>query len=52
MNDSEKYEDSIFYQKWTSVNNFSDLDKAVINLFYQKNIRAGMSREQISAVLN
>jgi len=52
MNDSEKYEDSIFYQKWTNVNSFSDLDKAVISLLYQKNIRAGMSREQILNVLN
>jgi hypothetical protein len=52
MNDSEKYEDSIFYQKWTNINNFSNLDKAVISLLYQKNIRAGMSRKQLLDILN
>ncbi len=47
MNDSEKYENSIFYQKWTDVNGFSDIDKAVISLLYQKGIKAGMSKDQI-----
>lgn len=48
MNDSEKYENSVFYQKWTDVNSFSDIDKAVIGLLYQKGVKAGMSKNQIS----
>jgi len=52
MNDSEKYENSIFYQKWTDVNGFSEIDKAVISLLYQKGIKAGMSKDQISKFLS
>ena len=52
MNDSEKYENSIFYQKWTDVNGFSDIDKAVISLLYKKGIKAGMSKDQIFKLLS
>lgn len=52
MNDSEKYDDSIFYQKWTNINGFSDLDKTVTSLLYKKNIKAGMSSNQILDILN
>jgi hypothetical protein len=51
MNDSVKYEDSIFYQDWTDVTQYSDIDKAVIQLLYQKNIKAGMTKEQVLTAL-
>ncbi len=52
MNDSNKYNDSIFYQEWTDVTKFSEIDKAIIELLYLKKIKPGMSKEQILSVLN
>ena len=52
MNDSNKYKDSIFYQKWTDVTEFSEIDKAVIKLLYHKKIKPGMSKQQVLEVLN
>ena len=52
MNDSNKYKDSIFYQEWTDVKEFSEIDKAVIKLLYLKKIKPGMSKEQVLSILN
>jgi hypothetical protein len=52
MNDSKKYNNSIFYQEWTDVTSFSDVDKAVITLLYLKKIKPGMSKEQVLEILN
>jgi len=52
MNDSNKYKDSIFYQEWTDVTKFSEIDKTVITLLYLKKITPGMSKEQVVEVLN
>jgi len=52
MNDSNKYEDSIFYQEWTSVAEFSEIDRAVIKLLYLNNIKPGLSKEQVLKILN
>lgn len=52
MNDSNKYKDSIFYQEWTAVTKFSDVDKAIIKLLYLEKIKPGMSKEQVLKVLN
>lgn len=52
MNDSNKYHNSIFYQGWTDVTEFSKIDKSVIKLLYLKNIKPGMSKEQVLGVLN
>ena len=52
MNDSNKYNDSIFYQAWTTVTEFSEIDRTVIKLLYLKKIKPGMSKEQVLNVLN
>ena len=52
MNDSNKFEDSIFYQEWTDVLEYSEIDRAVIKLLYLKKITPGMSKEQALNVLN
>ena len=52
MNDSKKHKDSIFYQEWTDVTKFSEIDRAVIKLLYLKNIKPGMSKTQVLKVLN
>jgi|GEM_PF-2513682 len=50
-NDSYDYEDSIFYQGWSMVQDFSDIDRAVIELLYRDDIEIGMDREDILTVL-
>jgi len=52
MNDSNKFEDSIFYQEWTDVVEYSNIDRAVIKLLYLKKINPGMSKEQVLKILN
>lgn len=34
LNDSMKYTDSIFYQKWSLINEYSELDKKIIKMHY------------------
>jgi len=51
MNDSNKYEDSIFYQEWTGLDNYSDIDKAVIALLYNKKILPGMTKEDVLKII-
>lgn len=50
-NDSYEYEDSIFYQGWTLVQDYSDMDKKVIELLYRDNILIGMEKDEILEVL-
>lgn len=52
MNDSNKYKDSIFYQEWSDVTEFSEIDKAVIKLLYLKKINPSMSKQQVLGILN
>ena len=52
MNDSNKYKDSIFFQEWTDVIEYSEIDRAVIKLLYLNKINPGMSKEQALNVLN
>ncbi|MBU0530017.1 DUF2927 domain-containing protein [bacterium] len=52
MNDSNKYKNSVFYQEWTDVTDFSEIDKSIIKLLYQKKVKPGMSKEQVLKVLN
>ena len=52
MNDSNKFEDSIFYQDWTNITEFSEIDRAVIKLLYLNNIKPGLSKEQVLKILN
>jgi hypothetical protein len=50
-NDSEKYTNSVFYQKKSQENinitEYSSFDKDVIQLLYHPNILAGMNEEQV-----
>ncbi len=51
VRDSWRYQDSIFYQGWTDVNQYTADDRAIIQLLYSTNIQAGMSRSQVASVL-
>ncbi len=52
MNDSYQYSDSIFYQKWSYVTRYSKIDKEVIRLLYQPEIRPNMTKEEINRLVN
>lgn len=52
MNDSERYEDSIFYREWTDITEYSPIDKAVIKMLYLKKIKPGMTKEQVLDILS
>lgn len=52
MRDSYAYSDSIFYQEWTDVTQYSELDRAVISLLYLPEIQPGMTQSQVIAALD
>ncbi|MBS1195348.1 MAG: hypothetical protein H6R33_68 [Actinobacteria bacterium] len=51
MNDSPRYEDSIFYTEWTTVNRYAPIDRAVIEMLYQPLVLPGMAVEDALTVL-
>ncbi|HEY9811755.1 MAG TPA: DUF2927 domain-containing protein [Halomicronema sp.] len=51
MRDSYRYDNSIFYQGWTDVNEYSPIDKVLIQTLYRPQIKPGMSQEQVRQVL-
>lgn len=51
MNDSHKYPRSIFYQKFSRVNQYTPRDKKLIKLLYNNKIRPGMSKTQVDRAL-
>ncbi len=52
MQDSNRYADSMFYQPWTDVTQYSSLDQALIKMLYSPQIRPGMTQAQVIGVLN
>ncbi|KAM3094435.1 DUF2927 domain-containing protein [Phormidesmis sp. 146-12] len=52
MQDSNRYADSMFYQPWTDVTQYSSLDRALIKMLYSPQIRPGMNQAQVINVLN
>ena len=52
MNDSDRYNDSVFFQEWTDIIEFSEIDRAVIKLLYLNKIKPGMSKERVLKILN
>ncbi|OJJ21449.1 hypothetical protein BKI52_12945 [marine bacterium AO1-C] len=51
MNDSYKYPKSVFYQKFSRSTTYTKIDKQIIRLLYNNQIRPGMSRQQVEQVL-
>jgi len=51
MNDSWRYQESIFYQGWTSTEEYSQIDRTIIELLYDPRLRSGMTQEQVKDVL-
>jgi hypothetical protein len=50
MNDSYSYEDSIFYQGWGTIREYSEVDKTVIKLLYNPKIKSGMTKSRIQKI--
>jgi len=51
MNDSVKYEDSIFYQQYSETTAYSNLDRSVIKMLYNDDILPGMTDFEIQELL-
>lgn len=51
MNDSYKYPNSVFYQKFSRAINFAKIDKQIIRLLYNNKIKPGMNRQQVEQIL-
>jgi len=51
MKDSYRYKDSIFYQGWTDIINYSPVDCKIISLLYDSRLRPGMTQEQVMSEL-
>ena len=45
--DSDKYPDSIFYQQWTDITEYSSLDKKLIKMLYNPQVKPGMNESQL-----
>ena len=52
LNDSYKYSDSIFYQGYSVITEFSPEDLIVLKLHYAVEFSAGMEYDDISAIVN
>lgn len=51
MQDSSKYPDSIFYIEWTDTQDYSELDKAVIEELYLPEVKAGMTQAELEKIV-
>ncbi len=51
FNDSHNYPDSLFYEPWTDLTEYADIDREIIKLLYRDAVDVGMSREDLLAVL-
>jgi hypothetical protein len=50
-NDSWKYEDSVFYQGWSTVQEYGEMDKKLIQILYHPDIQPNMEEEEVVAYL-
>ncbi|MCJ7472472.1 MAG: DUF2927 domain-containing protein [Actinobacteria bacterium] len=51
MKDSNRYEDSIFFQGWTNTINYTPGDRAIISLLYDSRLKPNMTQDQVKIVL-
>lgn len=51
MNDSNKFQDSIFQLAWTDTISFSPMDVKIIEMLYKPEIKPGMSRDEVLEIL-
>lgn len=51
MRDSHRYPESIFYQEWTDVTSYAEIDKTVIEMLYRFEVQTCMNKEETGRVL-
>ncbi|MCE5213569.1 MAG: DUF2927 domain-containing protein [Methanobacterium sp.] len=50
--DSNKYPDSIFNELPNKSNKYTEIDKTIIKMLYQYNLKAGMTKEETMQIIN
>lgn len=51
MRDSGRYEKSIFYQRWTDVTAYTDLDRTLVEMLYRNEVEPNMTQSEVVDVL-
>ncbi len=51
LNDSWRYQESIFYQGWTSTPAYAPIDRSIISLLYDARLKSGMNQNQAKGAL-
>ncbi len=51
MNDSYDYEESMFYQGWTTTTSYTEIDKELIKILYSPKIKSYMTTEEVKKIL-
>ena len=51
MNDSLDYQDSIFYENYSQTTSYAKMDKILIKLLYSRFIRPGMSKRDVTRII-
>ncbi|MCB9081657.1 MAG: DUF2927 domain-containing protein [Lewinellaceae bacterium] len=52
MNDSSRYDESIFQQKWTCTTSYAPIDSTVLTWFLDPRISAGMTEQQVKDLIS
>ncbi len=52
LKDSLKHKDSIFYGRWSTIQQFSELDKVLIQALYSPAIESGFSADQVKQIFS
>ena len=52
LRDSYSYPESIFYQDWSLVTEYSDIDREIIRILYHDDVVPGMTREDVLALFD
>ncbi|MDY0281908.1 MAG: DUF2927 domain-containing protein [Salinivirgaceae bacterium] len=52
MSDSYSYPESIFFQGWTDINEYSEIDRQLIRLLYNYNLPFGMKKSDFIQLIN
>ena len=51
LNDSWRYQESIFYQGWTSTSAYAPIDQNIISLLYDARLKSGINQNQAKGAL-
>lgn len=50
--DSYDYKNSMFYQGWTDISQFSEIDRKLIQMLYLDKVKSGMNEEEINGLFD